>query len=771
MDVEPKIATLSPVAYQAIQKFIEKQLRDYKLRDGAWKLIVSLYAVRNKSDKETLEILAKYKVSIDGFFTKEEFVALMKEYKEVVYYCASSSFPLSDESWQAVLYTPQEFFMWLCNRLANVKQGSDIYLPYAKLPWFVYNLPACHVCGFESDKRLWAFSRIILDALGINSDITLSDEPHISDGHKFDFVFTEPPIREFREMRSIIGNLCDIAHHSLKEDGGMLCILPMSFCWTSSGWFDFRKTLWERKCSIRLISLPNSTLSRATSMAVCLLHITNDHKGNVVLIDATSDYFMNNRQGNSVNAKRILEVLGNRDELYVWQGQWSDLTDSLKLTPSRYLIDRYLPTPQEGEELIPIGELIEFYGLPRKRYAEGDFIGIRELSSNYLNCDLTLNESQEKTSLPFENEGKRILLAGYMSGKFKVGRMIEISHVELNSLKPEILSFSIRSDKVTEDFLLRSILLPETALQAKMLQAGTVLGRIKMEDFCQIKIIVPSLEKQERICKNDSRKGLTEADRKLLESHEDFRKDIHIKKHAIGQTVFDLNNWMNTLLRAIEEGHVVVDNNAIMGNIKKIRVTEIIPSLTKALNRLQNQIYKFDRGNKMTATSIALSDFICKYADEHKSPIFEYKICDVFSRTDHEDIQDEVHITFPSDALRIILENIISNACNHGFEGRTSEQNRIRIESGVDGTDVILSISNNGNPLHEQISPEDIFTYSKSSKNDGNHFGLGGYEVRSLMREFEGDADVISSPNEEYTVTYRLVFHHTNLSEIQHNYE
>ena len=72
-----------------------------------------------------------------------------------------------------------------------------------------------------------------------------------------------------------------------------------------------------------------------------------------------------------------------------------------------------------------------------------------------------------------------------------------------------------------------------------------------------------------------------------------------------------------------------------------------------------------------------------------------------------------------------------------------------------------ILISNNGKPIHEKISLEDVFTYGRSSKSGQAHYGIGGYEVRNLMREFHGEAEFISTPQENFPVTYKLTFKET----------
>ena len=76
----------------------------------------------------------------------------------------------------------------------------------------------------------------------------------------------------------------------------------------------------------------------------------------------------------------------------------------------------------------------------------------------------------------------------------------------------------------------------------------------------------------------------------------------------------------------------------------------------------------------------------------------------------------------------------------------------------------MVSVANDGSPLPADQNPEDIFIYGVS-EGGRNHLGIGAYQVRNLMREFDGDAEIVSSPEEEFTVTYRLIFTKTTLND------
>lgn len=83
--------------------------------------------------------------------------------------------------------------------------------------------------------------------------------------------------------------------------------------------------------------------------------------------------------------------------------------------------------------------------------------------------------------------------------------------------------------------------------------------------------------------------------------------------------------------------------------------------------------------------------------------------------------------------------------------------------------DYVIRISNNGTPLPKEVNPEDVFLYgfstslNESTKDGKVHHGLGGYDIRNILKKYKASVKIISTPNEEYTVTYVLTFTQTDL--------
>lgn len=787
------------------------------------RLMVSLYSLMPGANPKVIGILNKYRVSLSDHFRESDIELLKSEYPAVVKYC----YDLNNCGGVASVRADKQFLpqslIDLCMGIAEPKAGSSVLVPYSGDGSFAYHVADCIVDGFEINEISWAFSQVLLHSQHAVTSIKLQDTID-SDSKQYEYIFSFPPMLPGSEGRKVVDLVYDLITKRLQEGGELYCILPMNFCSVGSGWFDVRKILWDYRgqYSVLVVSLP-PILQPMSGVSLCLLHVKKNHKDIVALMDATGEEFSARRdvagyKEHVLKVQSIIETINSQDEKYVWVGNSKQLTGSVSLQPSRYLLSQNIPSPKKGERSFKLSDIIQLIPMTRRdeetlqiiarrnrlahsseedlsvnpkeraaifaRYRELEkqacpLIGMKELSSSYLNCDINRYALNVSPGVASQYLTSDCLLIGFIGGKFKVGRLHGITPATPVALRNEVIPVKLSSDVVTEDFLLRCIMSEPTEYQARMLATGTTILRLNKQDLLSIVINVPELkDQQEAICKEDTRSSLTEADRKLIESHEEFRKDMHMKKHAIGQTLFNLNNWWNALQQARKEGDGIVADNATTGKIRKISVSKIYDSLQNAIDQLQQQINKFDRGNGLAIKKFALTSFIEDYIARKQSPLFEFLYNGTLHHTkgfeyegcEFNETSDAPHeyVEFAPDALEIIFDNIVSNACSHGFKGRENKRNFIKIELKSEGDNYVIVLSNNGKAMHNQIKPEEVFIYGKTSEmgkasdKTEKHFGIGGYEVQKLMREFGGTAEFVSEPESDFPVSYKLTFFNSN---------
>lgn len=747
----------------------------------------SLYATNPDAKSVVVEELDKYIVDLKEVLSSKQIDILKNEYTNVILSC----FDQNSENFfrnGATQITPSRV-VDLCLKIAQCKPNSEVYLPYNGIGEFSHKLIGCKCEGYEQCIINWAISEILNSAVGVECNINCVAFPIVMTTKKYDYIFTCPP---FGQKQEAISCLIHLLETNLKKDGELYAIVPLGVCTTLSGGlgFDFRKTAADLNVSIAVLTLPTETFQPYTGIKTCLIHVKKDGLGNVILADFSDSSFV--AKTNVVGRKRytlktesIIESLKKCDEKLVWSGKYSDLTDSLSLSPNRYLPTISTPVLANGEKLIKLGKLIERVPATRLTVkAVRPFIGNRELFDDYLNCILSADNTVANVKEANSVIDQECLLIGFIGGKVKVARLKNATQTNSVSLRNEIFPVKIKSSIITEDYLLRSLLCDYSQEQIVKLSIGSVISRISFRDLCDILIKVPSLEEQEKVCYNDAHAGIKEADIKLQKAYEDFRKDVHMKKHAIGQTLANFKNWWRLLDQIRKDGTGIIDENAIIGRIHKISVKEIFENLGTSISKLSTQLNKFDTGYGLIKEDIALTEFIENYIQENKSPLFRYE----YNTTGHRSIEDipEVdfdenqngqftgnlalkkgdpieYIKFPKEALSTIFNNIVSNACAHGFANREDVDNIIKVEIDSEGTDYIVSISNNGKPLVPQMSCRDITIYGQTSGDSNTHFGIGGYEIKKLMEEFGDKLEIISELENEFTVTYRLIFHDTNI--------
>lgn len=769
-----QFSVLTSEAKAIVTNFFNAQKKSNVFSEPHKQLMASLYALMPDANHKVIGILGQYVVSLSDFMPESDICLLKSEYPAVVRSCYDNG-QLADVTRinRGELFIPQSL-IGLCMAISEPKAGNSVLVPYTGDGGFAYHLADCKIDGFEINEKNWAFLQVLLHSVHAVSNIELGGSL-VSPDKRYDYVFSFPPILEGRDRRKVIDVIYNIITKQLQDEGELFCILPMNFCFERSGWFDVRKILWDCRgqFSMLVISLP-PVLQPLTGINFCLLHVKKNHQDKVVLVDATGEEYLAQceKAGGKeyvLKVQSVIKAIKSMDEKHVWVGNSSELTGNVSLMPSRYLVPQYIQQPGEGERCFKLSDVIEIPPFAKQK-CKCPIVGMKNLSSSYLSCDIDRSVLDCSSKEEWRILTSDCLLVGFFGGKFKVGRLHGVTPVSPVALRGEVVPVRITSAAITEDFLLRSIMSDMAERQARMLATGSVITRLNGCDLLSIVINVPeSKEKQEAVCKEETRSRLNDADRKILESYESFRKDMHMKKHAIGQTLFNLNNWWNILQQVRKEGNGVVSDDATTGKIRKISVTTIYDSLQNAIGQLQQQISKFDRGNGLAVKKFALTEFIEDYIARKQNPLFTFS----YDQFRHNELRTFPEVEFAPEALEIIFDNIVSNACCHGFKDRVDRQNIIKIELATEGDNYVVVVSNNGSAIHKQIKPEDVFVYGKTSKmgvaSTGNesHFGIGGYEVQKLMREFGGDAKFVSEPDSEYPVSYKLTFYNTNLESVE----
>lgn len=333
-----------------------------------------------------------------------------------------------------------------------------------------------------------------------------------------------------------------------------------------------------------------------------------------------------------------------------------------------------------------------------------------------------------------------------------VDHLVDNSDEPVVCTYPDAIIFKLKDNPKTpvDPYYLTKLLYSnEVRTQLECFQLPYTDISIENEDFLSIKIALPSLEEQQRIVSLDLQKALADTREEIKKNFESYKQDIRMKKHAMAQRLTVMNNWWKNLLMAREEGNGIVDDDATVGHLHPVPVRNIYTQIGHEINMLFKQLNSFNLGDAMDNKEIFdATTFVQEYV-KHHDPMFEYQCA----------LPDEpANIRFPKEAFQIILDNIASNACSHGFKERKAE-NIIRIWMEIKGDVLIVYVSNNGKPMPVKMTAEKVFTYGDTTEEGvGEHSGLGGYQIKDLMTKFGGEVELLLDAEAAFPVTYKLIF-------------
>lgn len=752
------------------------------------RLLVSLYSVRKDADQKVVSVLENFRFELSEYFTDSEISDLQNEYKQVAMFCyqnenmyyAKNTDVLTKGAYMSgnVDFTTPKSVVELCLKLADCKEGSRVYLPFAGLGSFALNQKVeCKYDTAELSLPVWAYSKILLESQNIHANVKCKDcltsEKHfilVKITKMYDYIFSFPPILSSRENKRLVSTFIELADMSLTKNGEMFCVLPSIFCSSKVGWYEFRKTLFADMApeySVTVITLPNFFAPFAT-VPMCVVQVKKDNRGDVCLVDASSDTFFSEiedegRKERLFDVDSVIEAIKRSDDRFVWKGSTSDLVSSYSLLPSRYLVKNIIPVPQnEGEKLVELQDVIEF--LPRNNKVMHDekipLVTAKDLSDDYLDCEISpKNTSRERQMASIQT--KSCFLLTYSFGKFKIGKLGVVSEDSPVALVANVIPFRIKAAGVTEEFVLRSLLSDLVAKQASMMSSGSALPILPKEDLGQIKIILPTVEEQNEISKQDAIKSKSVAELKLQQAFADYKREIRTRKHALSQSVSAISSKWNTLIRAIQRNGGTLNLTDSIGRVNPVTVSSLVDALTYGLNSLAVQteyLADIDYDWK-DVTKVEPGSFLKSYIDTHQIPEVEMTLSCPMAE------DEKILMNIPKTLVERVFENIISNAQAHGFVDGSCSKHQIRFAWSFDGDNVSISISNNGLPFKEGVNTDLVLTYGYStSLHSGSHAGIGGADIKNIM-EHLGSVEVLSNPTDEFPVTYILKFNNVEIVE------
>jgi len=212
---------------------------------------------------------------------------------------------------------------------------------------------------------------------------------------------------------------------------------------------------------------------------------------------------------------------------------------------------------------------------------------------------------------------------------------------------------------------------------------------------------------------------------------EDFNKRFAFVVHDIKNTIGQLR--------------LLVSNITKFGDVKEFR-DDMVVTVGNSVERLEGMLKSLAVVGQRPASVepcqvIDLVDFLKKFTEEKCALGHPLAINAEISNT------SLVRTDFA--ILHRVLEHVVSNALEASPAGVA-----VKINAMIAGNTVLIMVSDQGSGMTQQFVNEELFRPLKSTKRGG--FGIGGYQVRELMRDLGGDVTVESVVGRGTCVTLSL---------------
>ena len=748
-------------------------------------LLVTLYKriAGENTDQNILEALSKYTAAFyTNALNEEEMDFLANHFSKVSTFIFNN---FADKYTKGWIGRPTQKVYEIIEKLKKVEAGKTIFIGGAGLCDMALLFPNCTIKGYSEygfleelsgDKEMWALGQIRLFAAGIKSEIKPLYEDTKNSQYMSD---VDIAIFDTADRYSYpFSNGSEHLFQYMKPNSEFLLFLDKQNV-AGNSMAGLTKMLVEKKCIYSIVSFeePNvifGTNTTKTTICVC----ANKAVSNIVCIknDATGD---------------LIQLSAN-------------MLDPTILWPSYYLTAK-------SKEGIALSEIVSFQDLKPKN--KEDIIFKKATFNDEKECIEWILSDKEKnilvvtpTNLSTRYEDAKLCKENlHPAGDPLFEKQLGLLS---NIMQPCVLLFG-RKDKLVAGYIKDlpsegivayrqfACLVPKEGIDVRYVAALLLTPEVRNQimSICEgevdaqlfplimDKIIVPNHTDLERATfLSEANYNAFESSRKELEQeHKSYIKAVRMRKHALTQSASSIEATFYALNAYRERKNGTISDNERISRIAQTTVKDAFEYLSKAtkdllvkLDHIADVEYTFTKPKWINP-----EEFVESYIQKHENgwvnfkPVVKWAKGHNLADKDLTDSSGEniLHkgepiytMMFPRDALKLILDNIVSNAISHGFIDKSYHNYQLRFSWEIDGTTLKIYVENNGAPIPSDRSTSSLLEYGVStSLNSNGHHGIGCNEIDGIMRKYDGKIELVSSPDDEFKVKYILTFNRANI--------
>lgn len=593
----------------------------------------------------------------------------------------------------------------------------------------IYNIALLRTKWYECD-----------DCTLILGDSTISD---VSD---YSAMISTPPFESVCKGGAKENIIVPLIKKCLAQNKPGVFVTPASFCFSST-FKNLRMKLITSDALKGVIMLPAGLFAPYSGIqtAIIVIDPRSDHNSQSIrFVDASS--FMDSKTN----------VLQTRKIEYAWK-EASDYT--VEVLKSEVIKCDYLFSPQEyldlnidipeGTQLMSLDEIGKFI----KEYAkeEKETVHWATLAS-FNNANILKTYSTSEIALGMSMKNALRINQDCILINATGGRGISL-HIDVNG--------PIYTPRGNVAFIPNDgIILPQYLILelAKPYVANRIAGMGSLlfaKNVGRLKIIVPSLEKQKAAISQYQSELLSQmgVEMSLLKTrHEqESRQELETRKHRIGQILGDAVPAFESLYSFIQNTDKSFTRETEVDELFHSTFFEEMTSIQKSLKKATQLLKALtDEIDYSKGEDIDFCDFVATNAKE----LAPNKTTVSWFGELKENERPIIH--FSEQDLKVIFENIFSNAKKYGFTDSCRRDYFIAVNFRcveVENRSYLrLYISNNGSPLPSGMTPERVFEWGK-----GNGHGIGGWQIRNIIEHFGGTVSLEELPENPEGFTLRYV--------------
>lgn len=722
----------------------------------------------SKVINQSLDYLCFHLFEIEKELLAEYFPAI---FDDVIYRIAKAQGRYTPEFSQPIELTR------LINSLINPKMPVNIFNPFAGVASFGIDISEKQkYIGQEINQKTWVLGVLRLMAYARLSNTNYENADSIKywpENSKFDFIVSTPPFGmrlnqfdipfELEQYRTVEEFVISKGLYSLTRKGQMIIVGSRGFL--SSGIkssLEVRKNLIRRDVLEMVISLPAGIFS-STNIATSILVINkNKPKADVVkFVNAEDCYTLKNNTKKLDTQTIISQITNGFDSKITKTTSIHEIKDNdFNLNPNIYFINEIVAP--KGFVIKELREVLSSIKRNVNHYESiGRYIQISDLANDVFDYERSYTETNVSSLKKHAVQlNKSALLISKVSLKLKPTHFIKSSEEPIY-LSLNIEAFDIKDKSVLMPYLIHELYEDYFQEQLNSYASGSTIASVSTNNLLSCKILVPSLKKQEEIVDESRKQLIFEKEKELKKFRENFEQQTYEEfaslKHALGKPI----PGINTALEYIYD-HLKNNQSA------KISLADVVSQ--RRQTTLQDKFDVVFNGMKLIQTLLEMGDkglilekyplSNCKITQELKSFSKSYS-SDKFSLNiycDNDEV-DNVEVLANADLLKVLMNDVLSNANIHAFEISDLEKNKVDIFIATKENQLYLRIANNGIPFPDNFDQSKfIQKYQKVGSHPGA--GVGGFDINRISEYFKGNFFLNTEGDDikGYSTIYKFVF-------------